>query len=85
MILAAISDTTLLGLAALLTAVGGVASTVMALRRGRSEDHEACLEHLKEARAEAEAYAVELHETKMELNNLKLDKGMEPGEDQGAE
>jgi hypothetical protein len=75
MILAAISDPTLLGLAAIVTALGGVASTVMALRRTRSEDHEACLEHLKEARAEAEAYAQELHKLKMD----KLDKEGDEG------
>jgi hypothetical protein len=57
---------TLLGAAAVITAMGGVASTIMALRKNRSEDHEACLEHLKEARAEAERYAAELHELRME-------------------
>jgi hypothetical protein len=78
MIFAAVSDPTLLGLAALLTALGAIASTIMALRKSRSEDHEACLEHLKEARAEAEEYSAELHQVKMELNNLKLDMGIEP-------
>jgi hypothetical protein len=57
---------TLLGAAAVITAMGGVASTIMALRKNRSEDHEACLQHLKEARAEAERYAEELHALKME-------------------
>lgn len=72
----AFDQATLLGAAALLTAVGGVASTIMALRKSRSEDHEACLEHLREARAEAEGYSAELHKVKMELNNLKLDMGI---------
>lgn len=56
---------TLLGIAAFLTAIGGVASTIMAIRKSRSEEHEKCLEQLKEARAEAEALAKELHERKM--------------------
>lgn len=60
------TQATLLGAAALLTAVGGVASTIMALRKGRSEDHEQCLKNLKEAREEAERLAVELHRLRME-------------------
>jgi hypothetical protein len=64
--IAAVDEPTLLGAAALLSAVGGVASTILALRKGRSEDHEACLEHLKEALAEAEMYAEELHKLRME-------------------
>jgi hypothetical protein len=75
--IAAIDQPTLLGLAALVTATGGIASTIMALRRSRSEDHEACLEHLREARAEAEEYSAELHKVKMELNDLKLDLGID--------
>ena len=55
----------LLALAAFLTAVGGVASTIAALRARRSEDYEKCLKALKESRAEAEKYARELHELKM--------------------
>ena len=45
--------------------MGGVASTVMALRKSRTEETTACLEHLKEARAESERLAQELHELKM--------------------
>jgi hypothetical protein len=37
----------------------------MAIRKSRSEDEQNCLERLKEARAEAEASAQELHERKM--------------------
>lgn len=56
---------TLLGIAALLSAVGGVASTIMALRKSHDEEHEACLERLKEARTEAEKMAEEIHTLKM--------------------
>jgi hypothetical protein len=59
------SNPTLLGLAALMTAVGGIASTIAAIRKARSEEEEKCLERLKEARAEAEAASAELHERKM--------------------
>ena len=62
----AVDQPTLLGIAAIVTATGGIASTIMALRKSRSEDHEACLEHLRESRAEAEALAAELHALKME-------------------
>jgi len=56
---------TLLGLAAIVSAVGGCASTIMALRKSHDEEHEQCLERLKEARAELEKVAEELHERKM--------------------
>lgn len=55
----------LLALAAFVTAIGGIASTIAALRSRRSEEHEECLESLKEVRAEAEQLAKELHELKM--------------------
>lgn len=56
---------TLLGVAAVVSAVGGIASTIMALRRSHDEEHEACLERLKAARAELERISTELHELKM--------------------
>ena len=56
---------TLLGIAAVISAVGGLASTMMALRKSRSEEHEHALEQLKECRAEAERLAQELHRLKM--------------------
>jgi hypothetical protein len=59
------TEPTLLGIAAIVSAVGGAASTVLALRRSRSEEHEQCLERLKEARAESERLAQELHELRM--------------------
>ena len=55
----------LLGLAALVSAIGGVASTIMALRKRHDEEFEECLSRLKEARTESERLAAELHEVKM--------------------
>jgi hypothetical protein len=66
---AAIEQATLLGIAAVLTAIGGLASTILALRKNRSEEHETCLLHLKEAREESERLAEELHRLKMEREN----------------
>lgn len=60
-----IDDPTLLGLAAVVSAIGGIGSTVLALRKHRDEEHEACLQRLKEARTEAEKLAKELHELRM--------------------
>ena len=67
-VLAAINfdNPTLLGIAALLSAMGGIASTIAALRKGRSEEYEHALEQLKMTRAEAEELAAELHKRKME-------------------
>lgn len=56
---------TLLGVAAIVSALGGIISTILALRKSYSEEHEACLERLKVARADAEKYAAELHELRM--------------------
>lgn len=61
----AFDQASLLGVAAVVTAVGGVASTIMAIRKQRSESEQECLDRLKQARAEAEASAQELHERKM--------------------
>jgi len=55
----------LLALAAIISAVGGVGSTIMALRKSQGEEQQNCLDRLKEARAEAERLAVELHALKM--------------------
>jgi len=56
---------TLLGLAAMVTAIGGCASSILAIRKARSEEEQQCLDRLKEARAESERLAQELHELKM--------------------
>lgn len=61
-----VDQPTLLGLAALVSAIGGIASTILALRKSRSEEHVQCLEQLKETREEAERLAAELHQMKME-------------------
>lgn len=58
-------DPTLLGVAAIISAIGGVVSTIMALRKSHNEEHEHCLEQLREARAESEKLAKELHELRM--------------------
>jgi hypothetical protein len=64
-VLAATLPTTLVGIAAIATALAGVASVIMAIRKGRSEEHEHALDELKDARAEAERLAVENHELKL--------------------
>jgi hypothetical protein len=56
---------TLLGIAAIVSAVGGVASTIMALRKSRSEEHEHALDELARCRAESERLAQELHDIRM--------------------
>lgn len=56
---------TLLGVAAVVSAVGGLASTIMALRKARTEEYEHCLEELKTSRAESERLAQELHDLRM--------------------
>ena len=56
---------TLLGIAAIVSALGGVVSTILALRKSRGEEHEHCLEQLRAARAESERLAHELHELRM--------------------
>jgi flagellar basal body-associated protein FliL len=57
---------TLLGVAAVVAAVGGVISTIWAIRKGRREEQEDCYRLLRESRAETEQLARELHELKME-------------------
>jgi hypothetical protein len=56
---------TLLGIAAVVSALGGIATTILAFRKSHDEEHEQCLERLKTARSEAEAMAAELHELKI--------------------
>jgi hypothetical protein len=48
-----------------MTAVVGVASTIVALRKSRSEETEHALDELAECRAESERLAKENHELKM--------------------
>ena len=56
---------TLLGVAAIISAMGGIASTIFALRKNYAEEHQQCLDRLKAAREDAEKYAAELHELKL--------------------
>jgi hypothetical protein len=65
LILAVDTGATLLGIAAVISALGGAFSTMLAIRKSNDENHQQCLENLKEARADAEKYAAELHELKM--------------------
>lgn len=60
-----LDNPTLLGIAAVVSAIGGAASTIMAIRKQHSEEEQECRERLKQARAEAESSAQELHERKM--------------------
>jgi C4-dicarboxylate-specific signal transduction histidine kinase len=64
-LLAVDTGATLLGVAAIISAMSGIVSTIWALRKSHDEEHERCLERLKEVRAEAEQSAAELHERKM--------------------
>jgi hypothetical protein len=61
-----VNESTLLGLAALLTALGGLGGTILALRKHRTEEAQDCFEHLAYARQESERLATELHQLKME-------------------
>jgi hypothetical protein len=60
---------TLLGVAALLSALGGIASTWIGAKRARREEREKaeqeCRDRLRDTRAEAERLALELHELRM--------------------
>ena len=58
-------EATFLEVAAVVSALSGIASTVLALRRTKADEQEQCLERLRVARAEAEKAAAELHERKM--------------------
>ena len=49
----------------MVSATGGIASTIMALRKSNSEEHQQCLKRLKETREENERLAKELYDLKM--------------------
>jgi hypothetical protein len=61
-----VNDPTLLGIAAIVSALGGLISTIVAIRKSRREGQEDCEKRLKELRAESEQLAEELHRMKME-------------------
>ena len=67
-----IQQPTLLGIAAIISAIGGIASTIMAVRSGRHEEHKQAMVQLTErevelakCRAEGERLAKELHGVRM--------------------
>ena len=66
-------NATLLGIAAIISATTGIATTIMGSKRARKEEHdkdeEQCRERLKAARKEAEEAAMELHARKMKYGN----------------
>jgi len=62
----------LLGVAAIISALGGFASTMYAMRKTKNDEHQQCLERLKEARADGEAAAAQLHEMRMREAELQL-------------
>jgi homoserine kinase len=69
----------LLGVAAIISAVGGAGTTILALRKAKSEEHEECLKHLKAAREEGEQAAAELHEMRMrEAQQQRPPYGLSP-------
>jgi cell division protein FtsB len=63
--LAANAPTTLLGVAAIISAIAGVGSTIMAVRKSRNEEEEHLRDELAESRANEERLAKELHDLKM--------------------
>jgi hypothetical protein len=62
---------TLLGVAAIISAVGGAGTTILALRKAKDDEHQQCLERLKVAREEGEKAAAELHEVRMREAELQ--------------
>ncbi|HEY5708592.1 MAG TPA: hypothetical protein VIS51_04290 [Solirubrobacterales bacterium] len=67
-LIAAFEGPTLLGVAAIVSAIGGIASTIMALRKSTDEQHVHALEQLAATRAESERLAAELHALKLEAS-----------------
>ena len=62
---AGVTEATLLGFASLMTALAALGSTVMALRKNRSEEYEKTAERLRDCRIEVEKLSRELHELRM--------------------
>jgi hypothetical protein len=60
-----VAEATLLGFASLMTALAALGSTVMALRKNRSEEYEKAADRLRECRIEVEKLSAELHEYRM--------------------
>jgi hypothetical protein len=60
-----VTEATLLGFASLMTALAALGSTVMALRKNRSEEYEKTAERLRECRKQVEELSSEMHDLRM--------------------
>jgi hypothetical protein len=60
----------LAGVAAVLVAISGIVTSVIALRKAKQEGDATCHEQLKMSRAEAEQYAQQLHKIRLEHPEL---------------
>jgi hypothetical protein len=69
-LVAASDDATLLGLAAIITALSGIITAIWGLirsrREGKEQADETLRDHLRECREESERLASELHRVKMQ-------------------
>jgi len=80
---------TLLGIAAMLSAIVGVVTILLAIRKSRTEESEELIQNLAESRATQEQMAKQLHEIKMkhpelldEFEIIEPPKEPEPGPDE---
>lgn len=64
------------GIAAILVAVSGIITSVIAMRKAKQEGDEGCYKQLRESREEAEEYAKELHKIRLEHPEI-----MSPGDE----
>ena len=62
------TEQTLFGIAAVISALTGLATTILALRKSRNEEQEECLRRLRETRVESEQVAKELHALKVKYH-----------------
>jgi hypothetical protein len=58
------------GVAAIIVAISGIITSVIALRKAKQEGDETCHNQLKQSRAEAEQYAQQLHKIRLEHPEL---------------
>jgi hypothetical protein len=59
------TNATLLGVAALVSACGGIISTIVGVRQGKKSGAEECQEKLRAVEREAEELSDQLHEQRM--------------------
>ena len=69
-----VAEATLLGFASLMTALAALGSTVMALRKNRSEEYDKTADRLRECRIEVEKLSRELHDLRMK----EIERGEPP-------